>query len=63
MAGVSYPTVRNRLDKVIESLRAQIAQRDVNGRATAKSDSLATRAPTEVSSQESDAAEIIRRIG
>lgn len=31
-AGVSYPTVRSRLDKVIDALRAQIAQtNDVSG--------------------------------
>lgn len=31
-AGVSYPTVRSRLDKVIESLRQEIARtRDVRG--------------------------------
>ena len=51
LAGVSYPTVRSRLNKVIEALRVAIeSQRDADGASSEKEDGSAS------------AAEIIKRI-
>jgi hypothetical protein len=51
LAGVSYPTVRNRLDKVIEALRIAIASRRE-----------ANEAETAVPASQNEAARIIKQI-
>jgi hypothetical protein len=60
LAGVSYPTVRNRLDKVIVALRVAIENQTAQATETAQPpDGPGLSAPSVMA----DAAKIIKRIG